>query len=157
MRSAKLAIALLLLTFTYAAFGQTGGTITGLISDPAGAVVPNAPVEAKNAATGVVASAATSATGNYVFGALPAGAYEMTVAVPGFKKFVRTGITVQQLQTTRVDIALEIGASTESVTVNADAPLLKTESADVSHNVTTQLQDELPMGGIGAKIGRAHV
>src|SRR5512138_2246561 len=108
MRSVTLAIALLFLTLTYGAFGQTGGTITGLISDPAGAVVPNAPVEAKNTATGVVASAATSATGNYVFGALPAGTYEITATVSGFKKFVRTGITVQQLQTTRVDIALEI-------------------------------------------------
>ena len=56
MRSARLAIALLSLTFTYAALGQTGGTITGLISDPAGAVVANAPVEAKNTATGVVLS-----------------------------------------------------------------------------------------------------
>ena len=49
MRSAKQAIALFSLTFAYAAFGQTGGTITGLISDPAGAVVPNAPVEAGQA------------------------------------------------------------------------------------------------------------
>src|SRR5690348_4989550 len=112
MKAAKLAIALLfLLTFAHAAFGQTGGTITGLISDPAGAVIANAPVEAKNAATGVVATAATSATGNYVFGALPAGSYEISATVPGFKKYSRTGITVQQLQTTRVDIALEIGAS----------------------------------------------
>ena len=151
MKAAKLAIALLfLLTFAHAAFGQTGGTITGLISDPAGAVIANAPVEAKNAATGVVATAATSATGNYVFGALPAGSYEISATVPGFKKYSRTGITVQQLQTTRVDIALEIGASTESVTVNADAPLLKTESGDVSHNVTTDRQDELPVGQIGA-------
>jgi hypothetical protein len=107
MRSAKLATALLSLTFTYAAFGQTGGTITGLISDPAGAVVANAPVEARNTATGVVLSASTSATGNYVFGAVPAGAYEINATVPGFKKYVRTGITVQQLQTTRVDISLE--------------------------------------------------
>jgi hypothetical protein len=149
MKSARLAIALLLLTFTYAVFGQTGGTITGLISDPAGAVVANAPVEAKNTATGVVLSAATSATGNYVFGAVPAGTYEINATVPGFKKYTRTGITVQQLQTTRVDIALEIGASTESVTVSADVSLLKTETGDVSHNVTTQLQDELPMGQIG--------
>ena len=119
MRSAKLAIALLfLLTFTYAAFGQTGGTITGLISDPAGAVVANAPVEARNTATGVVVSAATSATGNYVFGALPAGTYEINVTVPGFKKYVRTGVTVQQLQTTRVDVTLVIGAAAESVTVS---------------------------------------
>ncbi|MBZ5677834.1 MAG: TonB-dependent receptor [Acidobacteriia bacterium] len=150
MRSAKLAIALLFLTFTYAAFGQTGGTITGLISDPAGAVVANAPVEAKNTATGVVVSAATSATGNYVFGALPAGTYDISATVPGFKKYSRTGITVQQLQTTRIDIALEIGASTESVTVSADASLLKTETGDVSHNVTTERVDELPMGQIGA-------
>src|SRR6478735_4257745 len=150
MRSARLAIALLSLTFTYAAFGQTGGTITGLISDPAGAVVANAPVEAKNTATGVVLSSATSATGNYVFGAVPAGTYEINATVPGFKKYVRTGITVQQLQTTRVDIALELGASTESVTVSADVSLLKTETGDVSHNVTTDRQDELPMGQIGA-------
>src|SRR5438477_7626325 len=105
MRSAKLAIALLfLLTFTHAAFGQTGGTITGLISDPAGAVVANAPVEAKNTATGVVLSVATSATGNYVLGAVPAGTYEISVNVPGFKKYTRTGVEVQQLQTSRVDI-----------------------------------------------------
>ena len=78
---------------------QTGGTITGLISDPAGAVVANAPVEVKNTATGVVATASTSATGNYVLAALPAGTYEITANVPGFKKYVRTGVEVQQLQT----------------------------------------------------------
>src|SRR3954470_4784401 len=98
MRSAKLAIALFLLTFTYAAFGQTGGTITGLISDPAGAVVANAPVEAKNTATGVVVSAASSATGNYVLAALAAGTYEINANVPGFKKYTQTGVEVQQLQ-----------------------------------------------------------
>jgi hypothetical protein len=151
MRSAKLAIALLfLLTFTRAAFGQTGGTITGLISDPAGAVVANAPVEAKNSATGVVASVATSATGNYFLGDLQAGTYEIDVNVPGFKKYVRTGVEVQQLQTTRVDVSLVIGSAAESVTVSEAVPLLKTETGDVSHNVTTQLQDELPMGQIGA-------
>jgi len=150
MRSAKLAIALLfLLTFAHAAFGQTGGTITGVISDPAGAVVANAPVEARNTATGVVESAATSATGNYVLSDLPAGTYDINMSVPGFKKYVRTGIIVQQLQTTRVDIALEIGASTESVTVSDVASLLKTETGDVSHNVTTEQQDVLPMGQIG--------
>ena len=148
MRSAKLAMALC--AFALAAFGQTGGTITGVISDPAGAVVPNAPVEAKNSATGVVLTAATSATGNYTLGDLPAGTYEIDVAVPGFKKYVQTAITVQQLQTTRVDVTLEVGSAGESVTVIDVAPLLQTESGDVSHNVTTQLQDDLPMGSIGA-------
>src|SRR5579863_4240989 len=99
MRHTKLALALLfLLTLTHAAFGQTGGTITGLISDPAGAVVANAPVEAKNTATGVVVPAATSATGNYTLSDLPAGTYEINVAMTGFEKYIRTGIIVQQLQ-----------------------------------------------------------
>ena len=148
MRFAKSAI--VVLSFTYAAFGQTGGTITGVISDPAGAVVANAPIEAKNTATGVVLPAATSATGNYTLGDLPAGTYEINVVVTGFKKYIQTGITVQQLQTTRVDVALQVGAATESVTVSDVAPLLKTETGDISHNVTTQLQDDLPMGQIGA-------
>jgi Carboxypeptidase regulatory-like domain/TonB dependent receptor-like, beta-barrel len=148
MRFAKSAI--VVLSFTYAVFGQTGGTITGVISDPAGAVVANAPVQARNTATGVVLPAATSATGNYTLGDLPAGTYEINVVVTGFKKYIQTGITVQQLQTTRVDVALQVGAATESVTVSDVAPLLKTETGDISHNVTTQLQDDLPMGQIGA-------
>jgi hypothetical protein len=148
MRFATLAIAVF--SFAYAAFGQTGGTITGVISDPGGAVVPNAPIEVKNTATGVIATAATSATGNFTLNELPAGTYEISVAVTGFKKSVRTGITVQQLQTTRVDVALEIGAAAEAVFVNEDAPLLKTETGDISHNVTTETQDALPMGQIGA-------
>ncbi len=148
MRFAKLAIAVL--SFTYAAFGQTGGTITGVITDPAGAAVPNAPVEAKNTSTGVVTPVAASATGNYEFAELPAGTYEIDVNVPGFKKYVLTGVTVQQLQTTRVDVTLIVGSAAESVTVNDIAPLLQTESAEISHNVTTNIQDELPMGSIGA-------
>jgi hypothetical protein len=147
MRFAILAIAVV--SFADAAFGQTGGTMTGVISDPAGAVVPNAPVQARHTESGVVYQAATSATGNYTFSELPAGTYEIDVAVAGFKKYARAGITVQQLQTTRVDVALEVGAAAESVTVNEDAPLLKTETGDISHNVTTQQQDELPMGQIG--------
>ena len=147
MRSATLAV--VVLSFAYAAFGQTGGTITGVVSDPSGAVVANAPIQAKNTDTGVVSTAATSATGNYELGDLPAGPYEIDVAVPGFKKSVRTGVTVQQLQNTRVDFALQVGSAGEAVTVVDVAPLLQTESGDISHNVTTQLQDDLPMGAVG--------
>src|ERR1044071_5455837 len=70
------------------------GTITGTISDPAGAVVASAPVEAKNTETGTVYPTETSATGNYTLAQLPAGPYEMTVTVPGFKRFVRQNIVV---------------------------------------------------------------
>src|SRR4051794_382977 len=86
-------------------------TITGTISDPAGAVVANAPVQAQNLDTGADYSAASTNTGNYTLSELPVGRYEITVAVPGFKKFVRQGITVQAAQTYRVDIKLEVGSN----------------------------------------------
>jgi len=72
------------------------------------------------------------------------------VSVPGFKKYTRTGITVQQLQTTRVDATLEVGAATESILVQGESPLLATESGDISHNITTNQVDDLPVGSIGA-------
>ena len=140
-----------LFVFALGVFGQTDrGTITGVISDPTGAVVANASVEGKNTETGVVFQAASTATGNYTLGNLPSGAYEITVSVAGFKKYVRTGLAVQELQTIRVDVPLEIGASTESVTVTEAAPLLKTETGDVSHNVTSNKVNDLPTGSLGA-------
>ena len=125
------------------------GTITGTVSDPAGAVVANAPIQAKNVGTGVEYSGATSTTGNYTIVQLPPGAYEVSVAVPGFKRYSRTGITVQVAQTLRVDISLEVGSASEAVTVTADAALLKTESGELSHNVTASAMDALPILGIG--------
>jgi hypothetical protein len=137
--------------FAVAAFAQSDrGTITGVISDPAGAVVANAPVEARNAATGVTLQAASTATGNYTLPQLPAGTYEISVVVPGFKKYLRGGLTVEALQTIRVDVTLEVGSSSESVTVTEAAPLLKTESGDVSHNVTSNKVNDLPVGSLGA-------
>jgi len=121
------------------------GTITGTISDPAGAVVAGAAVEAKNVATGAVYPAASSATGNYTIAQLPAGNYEVEVTVPGFKRYVRTGLQVEVAGTVRIDPILEVGAATESVTVEAAAPLLKTEGGEVSHNIATQTLDDLPI------------
>ena len=92
------------------------GTITGTVSDPAGAVVASVPVEARSTSTGLVYAAATSGTGNYTISQLPVGAYDITVTAPGFKKAVRPGIEVSAFATYRVDFKLEVGAVTESVT-----------------------------------------
>ena len=138
------------LTLTFVAFGQSDrGTITGTVSDPAGAVVASAPVEAKNTATGAVYPVATSGTGNYTLSQLPVGTYEISVTAPGFKKAVRAGIGVAASSTFRVDFTLEVGATTESVTITAEAPLLKTESGELSHNVTIDRADNLPLFTIG--------
>jgi len=133
------------------------GTITGTVSDPSGAVVAAAPVEARNVETGAVYQAATSTTGNYTLTQLPTGTYELTVAVPAFKKFIRTNLLLPVAQTLRVDVTLEVGAATESVTVSEVSPLLKTESGELSHNVATETMNNLPVLGIGASASSAGI
>src|ERR1051326_5592770 len=139
--SARFQASALVLVFVSAAvaWGQSDrGNITGTISDPAGAVVASAPIEARNVDTGVGYQAASSTTGNYTLAQLPAGNYEMTVNVPGFKKYVHQNISVEVAQTVRVDVALEVGAATESVTVTTESTLLKTESGELSHTISAQ-------------------
>ncbi len=145
MRSLLIAFCFLVLIAS-AAFAQSDrGTITGTITDPAGAMVPSASVEAKNVNTGAVYQAASSQTGNYVIAQLPAGPYQLTVSVQGFKQYIRTGLTVPVAQTLRIDVKLEVGAISETVSVSADAPLLQTESGELSHNVPTDRMNDLPM------------
>jgi hypothetical protein len=149
-----------LLVVGIAAFAQSDrGTITGAVSDPAGAVVAGAAIEARNVATGAVYPVASSATGNYTIAQLPAGNYDLTVTVMGFKKFVRTGLTVEVAGTLRVDAVLEVGSATESVTITAEAPMLKTEGGEVSHNIATETLNDLPvltLTGAAASIGTAN-
>jgi len=146
-------LAVFIFLFSLAAFGQSDrGTITGTVADPAGAVVAGAQIEAKNVSTGAVSNVVSSQTGNYTISQLPAGNYEITVAVQGFKKVVRQNINVQVASTIRIDIALEVGATTESVTVTDTTSLLKTESGEVSHNFETNRLNQLPvltLGGAG--------
>lgn len=144
MRSLGTAFCLSFLAF--AALAQTDrGTITGTITDPAGAVVAGAPIEAKNNATGAVYPAASSGTGNYTIAQLPAGTYELSVTVMGFKKYVRTGIVVEVAGIDRIDPVLEVGAPTESVVVAAESPILKTESTEISYTIPTTSLDDLPI------------
>ena len=127
------------------AFAQSNqGTITGTISDPAGAVVQGAQLDVRNSATGVVYSGGTSNTGNYVI-VVPAGTYEITVTVPGFKKYVQSNVQVVVATDTRRDVTLELGSAAEAVTVADTAPLLKTESGEMSHVVETKDVVELPL------------
>jgi hypothetical protein len=88
-------VAVFLLISVFSAIAQTDrGTITGAVSDPAGAVVAGAAVEAKSVDSGTTYEAGTSTTGNYTLAQMPAGTYELSVAVPGFKKLVRPGVIV---------------------------------------------------------------
>src|SRR5436190_17488266 len=132
------ALSLLLIVSTAAMLrGQTVlATITGTVNDPTGAVVANAPISVKNLENGQVFTAASSATGNYAVSQLPIGDYDLTVTVPGFKTYSHTGFHLAAAQTMREDVRLEVGNTTESVTVTADASMLKTENSELSQNVT---------------------
>ena len=121
------------------------GTISGTILDSSGAVVPNASVVARSSETGSVTKTVTTTTGNYVIPELPVGVYEVSVEVPGFKKYVRNGITVQVAETARVDVSLEVGATADSILVTADASLLRTESAEQSTTLNAERLDALPL------------
>ena len=144
------AIAFFFVFFSTLLFGQAGtGTITGVVSDPAGAVIAGASIEVRNTDTNAPYPTVTTDTGAYTVTRLPPGPYSVSVSAPGFKKFTRTGLTVDAGQTLPLDMALEVGATTESVTVTAEATLLKTESGDVAHDITLEQLDDLPVLGIG--------
>lgn len=148
MRLARLSLVLFLCAATAAAQTATG-VITGTIVDPGGAVVASAPLELTNTQTGVTAQALSSSTGNFTFSQLAIGTYQLTVTVPGFKVYVRQNLGVQSAQTIRVDVALEVGTSTESITVTTQSSMLATENAAMSSNVTTARLNSLPILGIG--------
>ncbi len=138
---------LFLLTLTYlAAFAQSDrGTITGSVSDPGGALIPNASVLIANQATGIKAETATTGTGSFTVPYLSAGVYDITVEVQGFRKFVQKGVRVQVAQTAAIDITMQLGSASESVSVTAEAPLLNTESAAASTTISREQLNQLPL------------
>lgn len=133
------------------------GTITGTVTDPTGAVIANAPILARNIQNGVVTNVASSETGNYTIPSLSSGDYEVKVSLTGFKEYIRSGLTVQAAQTIRIDVQLEIGNLSESVTVTDAAPLLKTESGEMSHVVSIQRMDSLPVLQTGGNAGSGGI
>jgi len=105
--------------------GSQGGAITGTITDSAGALMPGVRIEAKNTATEALFQVASSATGTYTLTQLPAGTYQISVSLPGFKQYVRTGIAVLEAQIIRIDIAMMMLSSDEILTNDSVIQLLK--------------------------------
>jgi Carboxypeptidase regulatory-like domain len=147
-RTALIAIVLLSAS---AAFGQTASaTVTGTITDAQGAVVANAPVMLRNVETGQIYAGASTDAGNYTVAQLPIGDYNLTVTVTGFKTYSHNNFHLAAEQTMREDIALQVGQTTEAVTVTAEASLLQTESSELAGNFTLKQLDDLPLLTVGA-------
>jgi hypothetical protein len=150
MRTWSLRVVALCLLAASSAIAQVGnGSITGTVTDPAGAVVAGATVEAKNTETGVVYPGVSTTTGNFSIQSLPVGSYSVTVKVQGFKTYTHTNLVVAATQILREDVGLQVGAASDSVTVTAEASLLKTEAGDMTHNVAIDNLSQLPLLGIG--------
>ena len=142
-------IALILISgVSLPAFSQTQtGRIWGTVTDSSGAVVPGATVTATNSGTGLAKTFATDERGRFVFTDLHPGEYQISTEVPGFKRFVRTGIVLHVTDGVEIPIRLELGALTEEVSVTAQTPLLNTATSALGEVVENKMITELPLNG----------
>ena len=105
MRSFRVMFCLFLVSL--AAFAQSDrGTMTGTVSDTTGAVIPGVSIVATNVETSARYETVSTETCNYTLAQMPAGLYQLSAELPGFKKYVRQGLTVEVAQTLRIDITL---------------------------------------------------
>lgn len=147
LRSVTIAVCCLLLGTT-ASFGQgSSAAITGVVTDPTGAVIPDASVTITNQRTGVDFQLKTNNAGVYHLPALLPGLYTVRVEARGFKVHVHRDLELTVNQTLRIDVAMELGTEAQVVTVEAAAPLVNTEEGRLSALVSgTQVQN-MPLNG----------
>ena len=141
-----------------AAFGQVAtGSLSGVVTDPNGAAVPGARVNARNETTGLNLKTVTSDGGLYVFATLPTGNYTLAVEQTGFKRVEKTGLEIRVAARQELDIRLEVGDVQQTIEVTAAAPLLETTSAQRGQNLSSQLLSTLPLFAGGIRSAQAFV
>ena len=143
-----LSAATLLFAATACLAQESRGSITGKVVDPQGAVVPGAKVTVTNVETNVSNPVTSNSTGYWEVNFLIPGDYIVTAASAGFKTLKRSGIGLSTGDRLALDLKMEIGDSTTSVTVNADAPLLNTTTAATGRVLNSQDITHLPYGNM---------
>jgi outer membrane receptor protein involved in Fe transport len=138
---------LLLLLVASMSFAQDRvGSLVGKINDASGAGVPNAEIEISGPTLIRALTVITDGTGEFVFGALPPGLYNLQVKAKGFVTLKQTNIQIQVGRQVRTDLKLEVGAVSESVTVSGEALLIDTAQSAPQTNITQEAYDKLPKG-----------
>jgi hypothetical protein len=127
--------------------GSTNATVLGTVTDPGGAVVPNASVRVRNVATGQTQQTASDPQGRYTIADLPVGDYEAQATAQGFQTTVRRGITLTVGAQTVVDFPLTVGQSQQTVNVQAEVSQIDTVSTAVSSYVEQKQINDLPLNG----------
>ena len=124
--------------------GSPTGTLNGSVSDSSGAVLPGVSVVAKGMQTGLTQQTVSGGAGEWRITALPAGAYEVSFELDGFKRLVRSGITVEAAVTRTIPVTLTVGGLSEQVTVTGDAGLLNISTPATSRSLTGAELEVIP-------------
>jgi len=138
-------LAALLLSST--AWAQATAQISGTVKDESGGILPGVDVTATQTDTGVVRSTVTDATGSYVLPNLATGPYRLEATLSGFRTFSRTGLVLQVNASPVIDVVLQVGQLTETVSVEANAAMVETRSPTVSQVIENERILELPLNG----------
>ena len=123
------------------------GDILGTVTDPSGGAVPGAKVTVTNTGTNVTQNTTSAANGDFVFNLLQPGTYKVTVTAPGFQAFIEGAIQLSAGDRRRIDTNLAVGAVTQSVTIEAEASALQTDSSVVSTTITQNAVQNIPLNG----------
>lgn len=138
------------------------GNFTGTVTDPSGSVIPGAKVILIDEATGFTRTAETDAAGLYRFPIVNPGRYTLKAEAAGFEQYVNAHVNLNARQTLQIDIALKVGASTTSVTVTDQAPLVNTNNGEIGETQSSRILDEGPqgtpiLGAISNNVGKTSV
>jgi hypothetical protein len=142
---AALGLALAIGAFS-SAVAQFSGSISGTVTDPAGAVIPGATVTLTNAGTGEGKTASTDSSGFYQFVSLAPGSYALKTAAKGFAD-TQQSFTLETNQTLNLPVKVTVGTSSETVQVTTQAPLLDTSDTRLQETLSTQTLSSLPLAG----------
>src|SRR6516162_7594003 len=126
---------------------KTTGNLRGVVTDPSGAVVANVPVVVTNVSTGQERTVTTNTQGEYTAPELIAGVYKVTVKAPNFKEAVSNNVEVHTSSTEVLNVQLQVGSTSEQVTVAASEIQVQTDNAGLGEVVTGEQVRELPLNG----------
>ncbi|MCA1586219.1 MAG: carboxypeptidase-like regulatory domain-containing protein, partial [Acidobacteria bacterium] len=129
------------------AWAQQSGTLSGVVRDAQGGVLPGVSVSVEGEALiGGAQTAVTGESGSYQLTALPPGTYTVTYELSGFAPLKREGVVVQVARTARLDVELGVGTLQETVTVSGESPVVDVSSTVTQTNITKDLYEAIPTG-----------
>jgi hypothetical protein len=141
-------ISLLMVLLCAAAWAQDTASLTGTVTDASGAAIPNAKIALKNGEHGIDRAGTTNGSGDFLFASLPIGSYDLIVSAEGFKKYEAKGVVLQVAQKARVNVALQVGATTTEIIVQgAEVAQVETQSSDLGGTVTGKEITQLELNG----------